>query len=238
MFGLPRASGVVTQAFRVGFGDILNHTQSITRSSDEVHMDFPLEIHGNSNNTAVRIQSRSPKEIFLQALRDFISERCGVLEEGWQVEFRQSESSSELYAVYCAPDGKIFDSVYEVACYLGLTSGYNSMESEIKRERSLPSLGGPHLPRKRKPARALVANGFVGKRGALINSNCKDYSSDGLSVECAGAQGTVPSEIGRNEYSQSGPHQSTVSELYLYLYFLLFCCGTCIVTFNFSHTNT
>ncbi|KAK7381383.1 hypothetical protein VNO78_34033 [Psophocarpus tetragonolobus] len=176
--GFQKASGVVTHAVRVGFEDILNHTQSITRSFEE-------------------------------ALRDFISERRGVLEEGWRVEFRQSVSNSELYAVYCAPDGKIFDSVYEVACYLGLTSGYNSIESELRNERSLPSLGGP-LSRKRKSARTAVANGFMEKRGALMNSNYKDPPSDGLSVECASARGNIPkpSEIGSKEDGHSCPQQS------------------------------
>lgn len=171
--GFQKASGVLTHAVRVGFEDILNHTQSLTRSFEE-------------------------------ALRDFISERRGVLEEGWRVEFRQSVSSSELYAVYCAPDGKIFDSVYEVACYLGLTSGHNAVESEPRNERSLPSLGGP-LSRKKKSARTQVANGFVEKQGTMMNSNCKDHPSDGLSVECASAR---QSEIGRKEDGHSCPQQS------------------------------
>ncbi|TKY50406.1 Methyl-CpG-binding domain-containing protein 9 [Spatholobus suberectus] len=207
--GFQKASGVVTHAVRVGFEDILNHTQSITRSFEEVHKDFPLGIHSSSNNTAIRIPSRSPNEMFLQALRDFISERRGVLEEGWRVEFRQSVSSSELYAVYCAPDGKIFDSVYEVACFLGLTSGCNSIESELRSERSLPSLGGP-LSRKRKSTRTPVANGFVEKRGTMMNSNCKDSPSDGLNVECASARGNIPkpSEIERKEDDHSRPQQS------------------------------
>ena len=75
------------------------------------------------------------------------------------MEFRQSVSNSELYAVYCAPDGKIFDSVYEVAYYLGLAP--------------LPSLGGP-LSKKRKLTRTTAANGSMEKRGTLMNSNCKD----------------------------------------------------------------
>ncbi|KAL5150389.1 Methyl-CpG-binding domain-containing protein 9 [Glycine soja] len=176
--GFQKASEVVTHAVRVGFEDILNHTQSITRSFEE-------------------------------ALRDFVSERRGVLEEGWRVEFRQSVSNSELYAVYCAPDGKIFDSVYEVACYLGLTSGYNSIESELRSERSLPSLGGPPS-RKRKSTRTTVANGSMENRGTSTNSNCKDPPCDGLNVECASARGNIPkpSEIGRKEDCHSCSQQS------------------------------
>ncbi|QHO12795.1 Methyl-CpG-binding domain-containing protein [Arachis hypogaea] len=178
-FGFQKASGVVTHAVRVGFEDILNHTQSMTRCFEE-------------------------------ALRDFISERRGVLEEGWRVEFRQSMNSSELYAVYCAPDGKIFDSVYEVACYLGLTSGYNSMESEVRNDRSLASLGGTHLSRKRKSTRNL-SNGFVEKLGTLINSYCRDSPSDALTVECTGDHGHVhkASEIARKEDCHSGCLQSS-----------------------------
>ncbi|XP_014510912.1 methyl-CpG-binding domain-containing protein 9 [Vigna radiata var. radiata] len=175
--GFQKASGGLTQADRVGFEDILNHTQSITRKFEE-------------------------------ALKDFISERRGVLEEGWRVEFRQSVSSSELYAVYCAPDGKIFDSVYEVACYLGLMSGFNAVESEIRNERSLVSLGGS-LSRKKKSTRSPVVNGFMEKRGTMMNSNCKDPSSEGLNVECASTRGNIakPYESGRKEDGQSFPQQ-------------------------------
>ncbi|MCI13767.1 methyl-CpG-binding domain-containing protein 9-like, partial [Trifolium medium] len=153
-------------------------------------------------------QTQSPNELILRALRDFISERHGVLEDGWRVELRPSMISSDLYAIYCAPDGKIFDSVYEVANYLGLPSGYNSMESETRNEMSL-SLGGPHLSRKRKSSRTLAANGFAEKQGTLVNSNYKDCSYD-LSMECDNAQGTVPkaTEIGRKENGHSDPHQS------------------------------
>ncbi|ESW23089.1 hypothetical protein PHAVU_004G017600 [Phaseolus vulgaris] len=175
--GFQKASGGLTHTDRVGFEDILNHTQSITRRFEE-------------------------------ALKDFISEQRGVLEEGWRVEFRQSVSSTELYAVYCAPDGKIFDSVYEVACYLGLMSGFNSVESELRNERSLASLSGS-LSRKKKSTRSAVVNGFVEKRGTMMNSNCKDPSSEGLNVECATTRGNIPkpSESGRKDDGHSCPPQ-------------------------------
>lgn len=211
VFGFQRASGVVTQAVRVGFEDILNHTKSMSRRFEEAYMDLPPGIHSSSNNTAINVPSQSPNETkVLQALRDFISEKHGVLEEGWRVEFRKSMITSDPYAVYCAPDGKIFDSVYEVANFLGLPSGFNSMESEVRNEMSF-SLGGPHLSRKRKSSKTLAANGFVEKQGTLINSNYKDYSSDGLNMECANAQGTVPkaTEIRRKENGHSDLHQST-----------------------------
>ncbi|WJX76358.1 hypothetical protein P8452_59787 [Trifolium repens] len=41
-------------------------------------------------------QNQSPNELVLQALRDFMFERHGVLEEGWQVELRPSMISSDI----------------------------------------------------------------------------------------------------------------------------------------------
>lgn len=189
--GFQRASGAVTRPVRVGFEDILNHTQSMARSFEEVPS-----------------QTQGPNELILQALRDFISERHGVLVEGWRVDLRPSMIGSDMYAVYCAPDGKIFDSVYEVANYLGLPSGYNSMESEVRNETSLSS-GGPHLSRKRKSSRTPAANGFAEKQGTFVNSNYKDCSSDGLSMEHVNAQGTAlkATEIRRKENGHSDPHQ-------------------------------
>ncbi|KAE9612723.1 putative histone acetyltransferase chromatin regulator PHD family [Lupinus albus] len=142
---------------------------------------------------------------FEKGLRDFISERHGVLEEGWGVEFRQSVSGSEVYAVYRAPDGKVFDSLYEVACYLGLTSGYNSMECKIRNERS----GSPQPSRKRKSTKMPVANGFAEKWGTFINSHGKNPPSNGLSVECATIGKATEAEIRRKEDGHSSPEQSS-----------------------------
>ncbi|KAF5479568.1 hypothetical protein F2P56_000377 [Juglans regia] len=157
--------------------------QYMTRRLEEVNMGFPLGMCKSSNNVAVRLPSRNPSEIFLQALRDFVSERHGVLEEGWRVEFRRSMVNCELYAVYCAPDGKIFDSVYEVACYLGLMSNLNSVELESRSEGSQTITGRSHLSRKRKPARYSTANGFTENKGILFSDNHKELSLNGLTME-------------------------------------------------------
>ncbi|KAF7819608.1 methyl-CpG-binding domain-containing protein 9 [Senna tora] len=203
-FAFQNPSGVVAHGVRRNFEDILNHSQSMAGSCDEVDMDIPLATHGKSNNAAIRLPSRNPSEIFLHALRDFISEKHGVLEEGWRVEFRQPMSSSEVYAVYCAPDGKIFDSVYEVACYLGLMPDYNFMESEISSEKSLSSLS-----RKRKPKRTPVANGLSENRGSLVNRHFKDASSNVLKVGCHSTceNSSKATEVGRDEDDCSDPQQ-------------------------------
>ncbi|XWS44194.1 hypothetical protein CRYUN_Cryun15aG0023300 [Craigia yunnanensis] len=174
-FGFQKASGIVTHAVKVGFEDTLHHSQTRDRSFDEVDLGFPLGRLRSNNNTAIRFPSRNQSDIFLQALREYVSERHGVLEEGWRVELKHYMGSCELYAVYCAPDGKMFDSVFDVACYLGLMSNYNSMGTEIKR------LGASlqerlHMPRKRKSTRFSIANGFPQSKESLICGYCKEFS--------------------------------------------------------------
>ncbi|CAL0323057.1 unnamed protein product [Lupinus luteus] len=154
---------------------------------------------------------------FEKSLRDFISEWRDELKDGWYVELRQSMSSSEVYAVYCAPDGNVFYSLDEVAFYLGQMSRHNSMESEIRNEES----GGPQTSRKRKSPNSPVPNGFAEKGGTLINSYCNDRPSDGLSRPCDGLSlkgdsvvGNIPkaneAEIRRKEDGHSSPEKSAL----------------------------
>ncbi|XVE83943.1 hypothetical protein DITRI_Ditri16bG0129400 [Diplodiscus trichospermus] len=181
-FGFQKASGIMTHAVKVGFEDILHHSRTRDRSFGEVDLGFPLGRLRSSNNTAIRIPSRNPSDIFLQALREFVSERHGVLEEGWRVELKHSMSGSELYAVYCAPDGKTFDSVFDVACYLGLMPNYNSVGAEIKPEGA--SLQERlHLPKRRKSTRCSIANGFPENKESSVSGYCKEFSCDGQGME-------------------------------------------------------
>ncbi|CAH1434027.1 unnamed protein product [Lactuca virosa] len=70
--------------------------------------------------------------VYLQALKDYISEKRGVLGDGWRVKFEYSEKNYKTSAVYFAPDGKRFDSMSEVAHHLGLIPAYNSFEKDEK----------------------------------------------------------------------------------------------------------
>ncbi|XWS30346.1 hypothetical protein CRYUN_Cryun24cG0109300 [Craigia yunnanensis] len=207
-FGFQKASGIVTHAVKVGLEDILHHTRTRDRSFDEVDLGFPLERLRNSNNTTIRFPYRNPSDIFLRALREFVSERHGVLEEGWRVELKHSTSSCELYAVYCAPDGKTFDSVFDVACYLGLMSNYNSIDAEIKREGA--SLQERlHLPRKRKSTRFSIANGFPENKESLISGYCKEFSFDGQIGEKYANRSCIikATEAVQDEMGSSGSEQ-------------------------------
>ena len=158
---------------KMGLEDILQQTQVVGRSLD-VDLGCPIGSCKSSRGTSVKLSSQNTSEVFLQALREFISERHGVLEEGWCVEIKQSVDS-ELYAIYHAPDGKTFGSVYEVACHLGLMS---SMQPKARRQGSSHFSGKSYIPKRRKPTKSLVANGFTDNNGSLINDRCKGLLCD------------------------------------------------------------
>ncbi|KAL8269079.1 hypothetical protein R6Q59_002877 [Mikania micrantha] len=67
--------------------------------------------------------------VYLQALKDYISEKRGVLGEGWHVKFKYSQSICRNFPIYCAPDGRKFDSMQKVAHYVGLLSASNFIET-------------------------------------------------------------------------------------------------------------
>ncbi|KAF2316132.1 hypothetical protein GH714_041399 [Hevea brasiliensis] len=186
-FDCRKGSGLMMKAFRVGFEDILHHAQTVDSSLEEIDLGFPLGRLRSTNNTAIRLPSRSPNEILLQGLREFISERHGMLDEGWHVELKHSMTSYEVYAVYCSPDGKTFGSMSEVACYLGLTPNCNSIDSD-KRSDGSPLQERLHLPKRRKSKRSSLANGFTENKQALVNGYHKDLLSNGQSTEIGDTQ--------------------------------------------------
>ncbi|GAV72561.1 Bromodomain domain-containing protein/PHD domain-containing protein/MBD domain-containing protein/FYRN domain-containing protein/FYRC domain-containing protein, partial [Cephalotus follicularis] len=172
-FGFQKDGGVMAHAINLGLDDIMHHTHIVGENLEEIDLGFLPGRHCSS--AAGRFQSRNPSEILLQALREFVSERHGVLDEGWHVELKQSTSSDKLYAVYSAPDGRTFDSVAEVARYLGLT-----LDNEIKAE------GSPlweRLPKGRKSTIISIGNSFFENKEKLGNGYCKELFSDVKSTE-------------------------------------------------------
>uniref|UniRef100_A0A2P2KDH3 Uncharacterized protein MANES_15G182800 n=1 Tax=Rhizophora mucronata TaxID=61149 RepID=A0A2P2KDH3_RHIMU len=182
-FNFRKGSGVMMRALRAGFKDMFHRTQTMDRSMQEVDLEFPLVRFSSSNNSAVRLSSRNPSEIFLGGLREFISERHGVLEEGWHVELKQSMNDNEVYAVYCSPDGKTFGSMSEVACHLGLMSNCTIMDTDTRGD-GCPSLQEwLHLPKKRKSKRFSVTNGFAENKESLVNGYYKKIASNGQNTQ-------------------------------------------------------
>lgn len=68
------------------------------------------------------IATQNAHLVYLQALKDYVSDKRGVLGDGWRVKFKYSERMCKTVPVYCAPDGSKFDSMPKVAHYLGLLS--------------------------------------------------------------------------------------------------------------------
>ncbi|CAL5370051.1 unnamed protein product [Camellia sinensis] len=199
-FGFQKSSGIVT----LGVKDILHHTYSVVRGFEEADMQSLLGSVRSSNHTATRQAPQNPNEMHLQALNEFISERHGVLEEGWCVEFKRSMGNGELHAVYCAPDGKTFDSMPEVACHLGLMSNSNSEEPK----NGCASLQRSHLAKGRKSAVLSMANS-LSENNKILSGLGKDLSSDFNTMGCASkfennveVVGAMPKEI-----SGTGPQQ-------------------------------
>ncbi|XP_038982660.1 methyl-CpG-binding domain-containing protein 9-like isoform X2 [Phoenix dactylifera] len=83
---------------------------------------------GRSAVSNATVSGQSQGEMFLQFLRNFIMEKGGFLGEGWSVEFKEFTNKSCPYAVYCSPDGKRFESMSDVAQYLGIKSSFPSMD--------------------------------------------------------------------------------------------------------------
>lgn len=127
----------------------------------------------------------------LESLREYICRSCGgVLEEGWTVEFKNSRSNDELDVLYCAPDGKKFESMLEVARYLGLNPTADTTECERSYEFD-GSVSGSSDPKRRKIERLTPTNGDTRGEEDVMDDLDKDQFSGiknavivGESVSC------------------------------------------------------
>ncbi|EOA29709.1 hypothetical protein CARUB_v10012794mg [Capsella rubella] len=148
--------------------------------SHNLSLGFPLSL--NNSSFPVRFPSLDPSELFLQNLRHFISERHGVLEDGWRVEFKQPLNSYQLCAVYCAPNGKTFSSIQDVACYLGLAvnGNYSCMDAEIRNESALLQ-ERLHMPKRRKTSR-WPNNGFPEQKGSAVSAQLRRFPFNGQTM--------------------------------------------------------
>ncbi|KFK37611.1 hypothetical protein AALP_AA3G005700 [Arabis alpina] len=149
------ASGIMARNTKMSMDALGSHS---------LGFGFPLSLSNSS--LPIRFPSLDPSELLLQNLRHFIAERHGVLEDGWRVEFKQPLNGYHLCAMYCAPNGKTFSSVQDVACYLGLAinGNYSCMDAEIRNESSLLQ-ERLHMPKRRKTSR-WPNNGFPEQKGS------------------------------------------------------------------------
>ncbi|CAN6448676.1 unnamed protein product [Victoria cruziana] len=87
-----------------------------------------------------RTASRLQRDALLEALEDYVSKNHGVLGEGWRVELKQGGADSEACPVFCAPEGKMFYSMSEVASYLGMKPAKGFGNGFASGQKRLPSL--------------------------------------------------------------------------------------------------
>ncbi|XP_071685703.1 methyl-CpG-binding domain-containing protein 9 isoform X2 [Rutidosis leptorrhynchoides] len=131
-----------------------------TLSSPMAHPDSRFVASGFSSQSMTRfahinVETATQKgnSLYLQALKDYISEKQGVLGDGWRVKFEFSESNFKTSAIYFAPDGTRFDSMSEVAHYLGL-SAYNSIEADDRGSSVIILQKGSHSTKRTKDKKA------------------------------------------------------------------------------------
>lgn len=86
--------------------------------------------HQSSHNEPPKLPPSSASYLYLQALKDFVSERRGVLGDGWHVEFDYCPVRCKTSAIYCAPDGRRFESMSSVADCLGLVPSGHALEED------------------------------------------------------------------------------------------------------------
>lgn len=182
-FGSQKATQHYTMRFEVE--DVVLGSQIKDKNFEEIDMNIPLARLGNK--AAFRFPSQNANEILLQRLRDYISVRQGVLEEGWHVELRHSIDSGEPCVVYHAPDGKMFDSVFEVSAYLGLSC--HSVDNDIRSgESPLPEKLNK---KKRKSTRRLLSNGSSENKGSLTSDQFNEFSSNNEQMKIVGSRSTT-----------------------------------------------
>lgn len=152
-----------------------------TLSSQMAHPDMRLIASGFPSQNPARfahmnLETATQKGnlVYLQALKDYISEKRGVLGDGWRVKFEYSEKNYKTSAVYFAPDGKRFDSMSEVAHHLGLIPAYNSFEKDEKGSGIVILQKGSHSTKRTKRGSNLkkdsnVANWTHGSQSFLVS---------------------------------------------------------------------
>ncbi|KAJ4961937.1 hypothetical protein NE237_021847 [Protea cynaroides] len=145
-----------------------------TTNSNSCHMENGFDKQKESDVLTRTVNSSSkqnPNEKFLQALRDFIFERQGVLGEGWCVEFKPQSGRCDAVTVYCSPDGKRFESMVDVACHMGLSPSCNSIETEDRSEGYTSVQKGLHNRRRRKESARLSRSSSSAENPEPIKSS-------------------------------------------------------------------
>ncbi|KAK1269661.1 Methyl-CpG-binding domain-containing protein 9 [Acorus gramineus] len=157
--------------------DIQQHQLTVTRNPEPAVFGQSLQDKLIVNSSIPEVPSHMQADIFLQKLRKSMSEGQGLL-DGWHVEMKQCSNRSEMYPVYCGPDGKRFESMSEVARYLGISLDLVSIDSRDRNNEIASSHKAlPARRRKKELARLSRRNSVTGNSGSVGSGGSWDISS-------------------------------------------------------------
>ncbi|ONK78997.1 uncharacterized protein A4U43_C01F1810 [Asparagus officinalis] len=159
-FDLARHTRILIDSVQTSSEDVPHHGLNTGQGFD--NLIFGSSVRRRPVLSSISTPEQFKEELFLSTLRNFILDKGGFLGEGWHVEFIPSpyEYGPNPSVLYCAPDGKRFESMYDVAHYLGISSGITPVEVD-ERTCGFASVRRPLASRRRR------------KDLARISANCK-----------------------------------------------------------------
>lgn len=207
-FDLVNNSGIVTDTIQTNPEAIPHFGFNKSRGFED--LVFGSSVRGISALSNARRSGQFKEEVFLNTLRSFILEKGGLLGEGWHVEFIQSPYGygPNPFALYCAPDGKKFESMYDVAHYLGISPSIAPVQIDERSDGfgSARRLLAPSKS-KRKKEQARAAGKFTeSHENARINCReepCSDAKFIPSSYEGKSAPRDAKSYMEENGFRES-----------------------------------
>lgn len=200
-FDTGKKNGILTDNSESGVGSVAFQGLTDMSTCDDVLLTSP-RMTPASYKVTVGQSTQLQAEVLLQSLKEFIVERQGFLGDGWRVEFKQWSNKHDAYAVFCSPDGNQFDSMVDVARYLGLTSKVTSMDvSERSAASDSLEMPLPQYKRMKNLARFLRTSSDSEIQGIMMNGHRGDSSDDEIvepwqrnTTQDASATESVPEE--------------------------------------------
>ncbi|KAJ4830037.1 hypothetical protein Tsubulata_027695 [Turnera subulata] len=145
-FDLTKTSGSMTSFAMSSPVDIIQPRLNYDRNLIEAGMDYVfMTKHWASDYSTHALPFQNLSEKFLQALREYVFNNNGILEDGWHVEFSYCQKRCKTLAVYCSPDGNRFESMLDVACHLGLVSNCYPLMPQERSDKFVFVRSGLHL---------------------------------------------------------------------------------------------
>lgn len=179
---LPKTSSTAVDSAHAGFRDTLLQKVHSDANLGTIHKESTFAARLRASHTPPEFPPASPNVLYLQALRDYITERSGTLGEGWRVEFEFCDKIYKTSAVYIAPDGRRFRSMEDVAFHFGLSSRYRYLETDnvSSESASIRSRMKIDSTNKESPAILTAQNSRQRQKVLRASKNHTIFSSSGI----------------------------------------------------------